>query len=137
MAKGYNQLKLISSSVNRCCSVGIEYCARISRCEASDGIGNSGPVSYAGQTFREFHILSRADRAEILVDYLGLSAKQLARALQHMIADGKYELAASLLESSGDRFAQSESVAKFKRLKSGKHSRKRLSGVDDARSCAH
>jgi hypothetical protein len=28
----------------------------------------------------------------------------------------KYELAASLLESSGDRFAQSESVAKFKRL---------------------
>jgi hypothetical protein len=57
-----------------------------------------------------------ADRAEILVDYLGLSAKQLARALQHMVADGKYELAASLLESSGDRFAQSESVAKFKRL---------------------
>jgi glyoxylase-like metal-dependent hydrolase (beta-lactamase superfamily II) len=60
--------------------------------------------------------LSRADHAEILVDYLGLSAKQLARALQHMVADGKYELAASLLESSGDRFAQSESVAKFKRL---------------------
>jgi glyoxylase-like metal-dependent hydrolase (beta-lactamase superfamily II) len=60
--------------------------------------------------------LSRADHAEILVDYLGLSAKQLARALQHMVADGKYELAASLLESSGDRFAQSESVANFKRL---------------------
>jgi hypothetical protein len=60
--------------------------------------------------------LSRADRAEILVDYLGLSAMQLARALQHMVADGKYELAASLLESSGDNFAQSESGAKFKRL---------------------
>jgi hypothetical protein len=60
--------------------------------------------------------LSRADHAEILVDYLGLSAKQLASALQHMVADGKYELAASLLESSGDRFAQSESVTKFKRL---------------------
>jgi glyoxylase-like metal-dependent hydrolase (beta-lactamase superfamily II) len=60
--------------------------------------------------------LSRADHAEILVDYLGLSAKQLARALENMVADGKYELAASLLESSGDRFAQSESVAKFKRL---------------------
>ena len=60
--------------------------------------------------------LSRADHAEILVDYLGLSAKQLARALQNMVADGKYELAASLFESSGDRFAQSQSVAKFKRL---------------------
>jgi hypothetical protein len=60
--------------------------------------------------------LSRADHAEILVDYLGLLATQLARALQHMVADGKYELAASLLESSGDRFAHSESVAKFKRL---------------------
>jgi glyoxylase-like metal-dependent hydrolase (beta-lactamase superfamily II) len=60
--------------------------------------------------------LSRADHTEILVDYLGLSAKQLAGALQQMLADGKYELAASLLESSGDGFAQSEPVAKFKRL---------------------
>jgi hypothetical protein len=33
-----------------------------------------------------------------------------------MVADGKYELAASLLESSGGRFAQNESVAKVRRL---------------------
>ena len=33
-----------------------------------------------------------------------------------MTADGKYELAASLLESSGDRFERSASVASAKRL---------------------
>src|SRR6266700_557965 len=59
---------------------------------------------------------SRADRAEILVNYLRVSEKQVARALQRMVNDGKYELAASLLESSGGRFAQSKSVAKAGRL---------------------
>jgi len=33
-----------------------------------------------------------------------------------MVADGKYELAASLLESAQGRFAQSEPVAKVARL---------------------
>ena len=33
-----------------------------------------------------------------------------------MVTDGKYELAASLLESSGGRFAHSDSVAKAERL---------------------
>src|SRR5262249_5888029 len=42
--------------------------------------------------------ISRTDRAELLVDYLGVSERQLAKALERMIADGKYELAASLLE---------------------------------------
>jgi len=60
--------------------------------------------------------LSDADRAEILVDYLGLSERQLTRALQRMIADGKYELALSLLESSRGRFVQSKSVAEAERL---------------------
>ena len=60
--------------------------------------------------------LSHADRAELLADYLGVSEKQLTKAVEHLVADGKYELAASLLESSGDRFKNSESVAKAKRL---------------------
>jgi len=60
--------------------------------------------------------LSRADRAELLVDYVGLSEKQLTKAVERLAADGKYELAASLLESSGDRFEHSEAVAKAKRL---------------------
>jgi len=60
--------------------------------------------------------LGRADRADLLVDYLGVSEKQLTKAVERLVADGKYELAASLLESSGDRFKNSESVAKAKRL---------------------
>jgi len=51
-----------------------------------------------------------------LVDYLGISEKQLVRTVEHLAADGKYELAASLLESSGSRFEHSTSVANAKRL---------------------
>ena len=60
--------------------------------------------------------LSRADRAELLVDYLGLSERQLTKAVERLAADGKYELAASLLESSEGRFEHSASVARAKRL---------------------
>jgi glyoxylase-like metal-dependent hydrolase (beta-lactamase superfamily II) len=60
--------------------------------------------------------LGRADRAELLVDYLGLSEKQLTKTVERLVADGKYELAASLLESSRSRFENSESVAKAERL---------------------
>jgi glyoxylase-like metal-dependent hydrolase (beta-lactamase superfamily II) len=60
--------------------------------------------------------LSDSDRAELLVDYLGLSEKQLVKAVEKMAADGKYELAASLLESASARFGRTESVAKGERL---------------------
>jgi glyoxylase-like metal-dependent hydrolase (beta-lactamase superfamily II) len=60
--------------------------------------------------------LGQADRAELLVDYLGLSEKQLVRTVEHLAADGKYEMAASLLESSGSKFEHSTSVANAKRL---------------------
>src|SRR6266852_1428216 len=60
--------------------------------------------------------LGRADRAELLVDYLGVSDRHLAKTVERLAADGKYELAASLLESSGGRFDHSESVAHAKRL---------------------
>jgi glyoxylase-like metal-dependent hydrolase (beta-lactamase superfamily II) len=60
--------------------------------------------------------LGRDDRAELLVDYLGISEEQFVKAVERLAADGKYELAASLLESSGSRFEHSTSVAKAKRL---------------------
>jgi glyoxylase-like metal-dependent hydrolase (beta-lactamase superfamily II) len=60
--------------------------------------------------------LTRADEAELLVDYLGVSESQLVKAVERLTADGKYELAASLLESSGDRFARSAAVTAAKRL---------------------
>jgi len=60
--------------------------------------------------------LTRADHAELLVDYLGVSERQLVKTVERLTADGKYELAAALLESAGDRFEGSSSVANAKRL---------------------
>jgi hypothetical protein len=54
--------------------------------------------------------------AEFLVDCLGVSERQLVKTVETPGADGKYELAASLLESAGDRFERSSSVANAKRL---------------------
>ena len=60
--------------------------------------------------------LGDSDHAELLVDYLGLSEKQFVKAVEKMAADGKYELAASLLESASARFGRTESIAKAERL---------------------
>jgi len=60
--------------------------------------------------------LTRADQAELLVDYLGVSERQLVKTVERLVADGKYELAAELVESSRSRFANSASVAGARRL---------------------
>jgi glyoxylase-like metal-dependent hydrolase (beta-lactamase superfamily II) len=60
--------------------------------------------------------LGRTDRAELLIDYLGVSERQLVKTVERLVADGKCELAASLLESAGNRFDHSTSVASAKRL---------------------
>jgi glyoxylase-like metal-dependent hydrolase (beta-lactamase superfamily II) len=73
-------------------------------------------VGYWQPDLQGLEHLTRADHAELLVDYLGVSERQLVKAVERLTADGKYELAASLLESSGDRFAGSAPVAKAKRL---------------------
>jgi len=59
--------------------------------------------------------VSRSDHAEIVVNYLGVSERQVAKALERLVADGKYEQAASLLECVKGRFAQSKSVARIER----------------------
>jgi glyoxylase-like metal-dependent hydrolase (beta-lactamase superfamily II) len=58
----------------------------------------------------------KADRAELLVDYLGLSERRIAKAADHLIADGKHEMAASLLESAEAKFPNSDSLKRAKRL---------------------
>src|SRR5215470_14053971 len=60
--------------------------------------------------------LTRADQAELLVDYLGVSESQLVKTVERLTADGKYELAASLLEASADRFERSAAVTNAKRF---------------------
>src|SRR5437899_2202277 len=73
-------------------------------------------VGYWQPDLQGMEHLTVADRAELLVDYLGLSERELVKTVERLTADGKYELAASLLESSGDRFERSGSVANAKRL---------------------
>jgi glyoxylase-like metal-dependent hydrolase (beta-lactamase superfamily II) len=73
-------------------------------------------VGYWQPDLQGLEHLGQADRAELMVDYLGLSEKQLVRTVERLAADGKYELAASLLESSGNRFERSTSVVNAKRL---------------------
>jgi glyoxylase-like metal-dependent hydrolase (beta-lactamase superfamily II) len=73
-------------------------------------------VGYWQPDLQGLEHLTRADHAELLVDYLGVSERQLVRTVERLTADGKYELAASLLESPGDRFEGSSSVANAKRL---------------------
>jgi hypothetical protein len=72
-------------------------------------------VGYWQPDLQGLEHLTRADHAE-LFDYLGVSEKQLVKTVERLNADGKYELAASLLESAGDRFEDSNSVANAKRL---------------------
>src|SRR6266446_3726851 len=73
-------------------------------------------VGYWQPDLQGLEHLTRADHAELLVDYLGVSERQLVKTVERLTADSKYELAASLLESSGDRFERSRSVANAKRL---------------------
>jgi glyoxylase-like metal-dependent hydrolase (beta-lactamase superfamily II) len=58
----------------------------------------------------------RANRAELLVDYLGLSEAHIVKAADRLSADGKYELAADLIESAEAKFHASDSLKRAKRL---------------------
>jgi glyoxylase-like metal-dependent hydrolase (beta-lactamase superfamily II) len=60
--------------------------------------------------------LGDSDYGELLVNYLRLSEKHLVNAVYEMAADGKYELAASLLEWSAARFGRTQSLAKAEHL---------------------
>jgi glyoxylase-like metal-dependent hydrolase (beta-lactamase superfamily II) len=73
-------------------------------------------VGYWESDLQGLEHLTSADRAALLVDYLGVTEAQLAKTVERLAADGKYELGASLLESSGKRFENSPSVANAKRL---------------------
>jgi glyoxylase-like metal-dependent hydrolase (beta-lactamase superfamily II) len=73
-------------------------------------------VGYWQANLKGITHLSGSDHAEALVDYLGVSEGKLVKGLQRMVNDGKYELAASVLESSRARFGNRESVRKLERL---------------------
>jgi glyoxylase-like metal-dependent hydrolase (beta-lactamase superfamily II) len=53
---------------------------------------------------------SRTDHAELLVDYLGVSEGQILKASERLSADGKYAMAAELLETAEPKFPHSEAL---------------------------
>jgi glyoxylase-like metal-dependent hydrolase (beta-lactamase superfamily II) len=58
----------------------------------------------------------RTDRAELLVDYLGASEAQIVKAAYRLAGDGKYAMAADLIESAEVKFPGSDSVRRAKRF---------------------
>jgi len=59
---------------------------------------------------------SRMDHAELLVDYLGLSDSQIAKAADRLAQDGKYEMAAALIDTAEPKFRNSDSLKRAKRF---------------------
>jgi glyoxylase-like metal-dependent hydrolase (beta-lactamase superfamily II) len=59
---------------------------------------------------------SRTDHAELLVDYLEVSEGQILKAAERLSADGKYAMAAQLLETAVPKFPHSEAVKNAKRF---------------------
>ena len=60
---------------------------------------------------RGLDALTDADHGAALVDYLGLSDAQIAKASQRMIQDGRHELAASMLQWAQARHPDSPTLA--------------------------
>jgi glyoxylase-like metal-dependent hydrolase (beta-lactamase superfamily II) len=73
-------------------------------------------VGYWGAHLEGLDHPSRADRAELLVDYLGLSEAQIVKAADRLAADGKYEMAADLIEAAEPKFSGSGSFKRAKRF---------------------
>ena len=58
----------------------------------------------------------RTDRAALLVDYLGLSEAQIVKAADRLDTDGKYAMAADLLESAQVKFPGSDRLKRARRF---------------------
>jgi alkyl sulfatase BDS1-like metallo-beta-lactamase superfamily hydrolase len=63
---------------------------------------------------------SREDRADLLVEYLGLSESQIVKAADRLAADGKYAIAAELIETAEPKFPNNEALKRAKRFVSMK-----------------
>lgn len=73
-------------------------------------------VGYWQPDLEGIDVLGDDDRGSLLVDYLGVSEAQLARAVERMIADGRPELAATALKWAKSRFPGSKRLDRSERL---------------------
>jgi glyoxylase-like metal-dependent hydrolase (beta-lactamase superfamily II) len=73
-------------------------------------------VGYWQTDLQGMDYVSRADRGAALVDYLGLSERQLVAAAEKMIRDGRHELAAQTIDAARERLPESAALARVQRL---------------------
>jgi glyoxylase-like metal-dependent hydrolase (beta-lactamase superfamily II) len=73
-------------------------------------------VGYWQPDLQGMDALGRSDRGSMLVDYLGVTESRLAQGVERMIADGKYELAASALDWARGRYPDSARLESMERL---------------------
>jgi glyoxylase-like metal-dependent hydrolase (beta-lactamase superfamily II) len=73
-------------------------------------------VGYWQPDLQGMDILGRGDRGSMLVDYLGVTESRLAQGVERMIADGKYELAASALDWARGRYPGSARLESMERV---------------------
>jgi alkyl sulfatase BDS1-like metallo-beta-lactamase superfamily hydrolase len=59
---------------------------------------------------------TREDRAQLLVDYLGLSESQIVAAADRLSTDGRYAMAAELIETAEPRLPNSDALKRAKRF---------------------
>ena len=94
--------------------LGLVYC---DRCRAFGDTQLDAGRLFAGCGGTGFmQILGRGDRGSMLVDYLGVSESRLSQGVERMIADGKYELAASTLDWARDRYPGSARLESMERV---------------------
>ena len=80
-----------------------------------------GAPFLASQLVREANLQglahpSRIDRAELLVDYLDASEAQIVNAADRLATDGKYAMAADLIETAEPKLPNSEALKRAKRF---------------------
>jgi len=73
-------------------------------------------VGYWEANLRGLAHLGRTDRADLLVNYLGVSEAQIVKAAERLDADGKHAMAADLMESAEIKFPNSDRVKRAKRF---------------------
>ena len=73
-------------------------------------------VGYWQPDLQGMDFLGRSDRGSMLVDYLGVTERQLAHGVERMLADGKYELAASALDWARGRYPDSVRLESLERV---------------------
>jgi glyoxylase-like metal-dependent hydrolase (beta-lactamase superfamily II) len=73
-------------------------------------------VGYWQPDLQGMDFIGRSDRGSMLVDYLGVTESRLSRGVERMIADGRYELAASALDWARGRYPESARLESMERL---------------------